>query len=147
MYKRILVPLDGHDTAERGLRQAIRLARGQHTQLLLLNVVGDCPTLREFASTEPFDDMRERRHRAATAMLEPGQRMAQHEHIPAHTEVCFPIESVPDSILDAARRHDCDLIVMGTHSRSGVRRVVIGSVAEAVARHSPVPVMLVPSVV
>jgi nucleotide-binding universal stress UspA family protein len=144
MYQRILVPLDGSPTAERGLREAIRLASGHHTHLILLHVIGDCPTMGEFASTEPFDDMRARRRREAEQMLEPAREMAQGARVTARTEICFPVESVPDSILETAKRVDCDLIVTGTHGRGGVRRAVLGSVAEAVARHSPVPVLLVP---
>jgi nucleotide-binding universal stress UspA family protein len=51
---------------------------------------------------------------------------------------------VASAILDYARRHGVDLITMATHGRSGLRRLVIGSIAEAVLRHSTVPVLLYP---
>ena len=53
--------------------------------------------------------------------------------------------SVADAIVSEAARLDCDLIVLGTHGRRGLRRLTLGSDAELVVRHSPVPVMLVRS--
>ncbi|MGB0685369.1 MAG: universal stress protein, partial [Planctomycetota bacterium] len=48
------------------------------------------------------------------------------------------------AVADYAADHGCDLIIMSTHGRTGFRRLVLGSVAEAVLRHSPVPVLCVP---
>lgn len=52
---------------------------------------------------------------------------------------------VAEEIIDYAKEEDIHLIVMGTHGRSGVRRLLVGSVAEDVVRHSPCPVLLVPN--
>ncbi|MFD1730128.1 universal stress protein [Deinococcus malanensis] len=51
--------------------------------------------------------------------------------------------SIPRAILDVAREEGAHLLVMSTHGRSGLGRALMGSVAEAVAHHSPIPVMLV----
>lgn len=53
-------------------------------------------------------------------------------------------EFVPEHILEVARTRAADLIVMGTHGRTGLRRVLLGSVAEAVVRHATTPVLVVP---
>jgi hypothetical protein len=79
-------------------------------------------------------------------MLAHGVKLAQASRVKATTEVCFAIESAPDSIIETAGRTGCGLIVIGTHGRSGVRRAVLGSVAEAVSRRSAVPVLLVPPI-
>ena len=50
-----------------------------------------------------------------------------------------------DQIIETARERKADLIVLGTHGRTGVRRALLGSVAESVVRHSPIPVLAVPS--
>jgi nucleotide-binding universal stress UspA family protein len=52
--------------------------------------------------------------------------------------------STADGIIHCAKEFNADLIVIGTHSRSGIDRLLMGSVAEHVVRHSPVPVMVVP---
>lgn len=59
----------------------------------------------------------------------------------AHVHQAEPLEA----ILDVAEEVDADLIVMGTHGRSGVSRALLGSVAQKVLRASPVPVLIVPS--
>jgi nucleotide-binding universal stress UspA family protein len=144
MYPRILVPMDGSDTASRGLVEAIRLAHGHPSELVLLHVIDDFPTMRQFASNEPLDAQRAQRRAAAQELLAHGVKLAQASRVKATTEVCFAIESAPDSIIETAGRTGCGLIVIGTHGRSGVRRAVLGSVAEAVSRRSVVPVLLVP---
>jgi nucleotide-binding universal stress UspA family protein len=144
MYSRILVPIDGSDTANRGLVEAIRLAHGHPTQLVLLHVIDDFPTMREFASSDPREEQRAQRRRAAQELLEHGAKLARASHVTATTEVCFAIESAADSIVEAASRLDCGLVAIGTHGRHGFRRAVLGSVADEVARRSAVPVLLVP---
>jgi nucleotide-binding universal stress UspA family protein len=144
MYSRILVPIDGSDTANRGLAEAIRLAHGHPTELVLLHVIDDFPTMREFASSDPREDQRAQRRRAAEELLDPGVKLARDSQVKATTDVCFAIESAPDSIVETAKRLGCEMIAIGTHGRRGFRRAVLGSVADAVARRSTVPVLLVP---
>ena len=140
MYPRILVPMDGSDTANRGLVEAIRLAHGHSTELVMLHVIDDFPTLRQFAAGVP----REQREAAAQELLDHAVKLVRASHVKVRSEVCFAIESASDSIVETAGRLGCGLIVIGTHGHSGVKRAVLGSVAEAVSRHSPVPVLLVP---
>jgi len=144
MYKRILVPLDGSSTSERGLSEAIRLAHGHDTRLVLLHVIDDFPTMREIASNEPIDESQARRQQEAEDLLRRSVRQAEASSVDAESTVRFAIESAPDTIIETAAKMSCDLIVIGTHGRSGIRRAVLGSVAERVSRSSPVPVMLVP---
>lgn len=144
MYERILVPLDGSDTSERGLREAIRLAVENDVTLVLLHVIDDFPTVRQLAAKEPIETLEARRRQVGEEVLSEGLRLARASAVRAETQVCFAIESVPDSILETASRTGCELIVLGTHGRTGVRRAVLGSVAERVSRHSPLPVLLVP---
>ena len=144
MYHFILVPFDGSDTSERGVREAIRIAAATRARLVLLNVIDDCPTMREFASTEPFDDMRSRRRHTAEELLDRAARWARERHIGVECQVRFAVESIAASIVQAAHDRNCELIVLGTHGRGGVKRALMGSVAEELLRHSPVPVLLVP---
>ena len=60
MYQRILVPVDGSATAERGLREAVQLAAGQNTRVLFLHVVDDYTTLAEMTSAAGYEDMLKR---------------------------------------------------------------------------------------
>jgi nucleotide-binding universal stress UspA family protein len=144
MYSHILVPLDGSATAQRGLEQAIRLATGQHSALVLLHVIADFPRMRDIASTASLEALEADRRSQAQALLDAGARLAHDQGVKADTRVVLATEDVPQTILDTARERACDLIVIGSHGRSGFRRAVLGSVAEGVSRNSPVPVLLVP---
>ena len=65
------------DTANRGLVEAIRLAHGQPTELVLLHVIDDFPTMREFASSEPREAQRAQRQAAAQELLDHGVKLAR----------------------------------------------------------------------
>lgn len=146
MYSRILVPLDGSETSERGLREAVHLASHHDVTLVLLHVIDDFPTVRQLAASEPIEQLKAKRRKAGEELVRRGEQLAHASHFKTESIVCFAMESVPDSVVETAVKKACELIVLGTHGRSGVRRAALGSVAEQVSRHSPVPVMLVPPV-
>jgi nucleotide-binding universal stress UspA family protein len=144
MYRRILVPIDGSTTAERGLQEAIGLAKTFDASLVLLSIVEYYPVMMEMASATTWDqvstDLREysqgvleRAHEAARSA---GVASEAHLEDAAAARVC-------DLIVDAARKHQCDLIVMGTHGRRGLEQALIGSDAERVLRQAPCAVLLV----
>jgi nucleotide-binding universal stress UspA family protein len=70
--------------------------------------------------------------------------VAAHARVALENHVLRTRDTAAQTIVDMARQLHCNLIVLGTHGRSGVVRALIGSVAEGVARHSNVPVLLVP---
>jgi nucleotide-binding universal stress UspA family protein len=144
MARRILVPLDGSSTAERGLAEAIRMARTNGGRLVLLHLIDDFPTMREFASVETLDTMEARRRQAGGVLLGEAARVAKDAGVAAEERLVRTRDTAAQTIIDTARELHCDLIVLGTHGRSGIVRALIGSVAEGVARHSSVPVLLVP---
>lgn len=144
LYARILVPLDGSDAAEHGLREAIRLASGRATRLVLLHLIDDFPSLREVASERTMDDMLAARRRSAQALLDRARQLAAEQQVQCDSSVVQALDSMPIAIIDTAAKTGCELIVMGSHGRSGLARLALGSVAEGVARQSRVPVLLVP---
>ncbi len=144
MYQRILVPVDGSPTAERGLREAIKLAEGQSTRLLFLHIVDDYTMLIEMSSAAGYEEMIRGLRQYGLDVLGKAKRAAEAAGVHCETllrEVTG--KRVADVIVDQARQHGCDLIVMGTHGRRGFSRLTLGSAAEGVMRASPVPVLLV----
>ena len=144
MYQRILVPVDGSPTAERGLREAIGLAAGQNTRLLFLHIVDDYTMLIEMSSAAGYEEMIRGLRQYGLDVLAKAKRAADAASVHSETllrEVTG--QRIPDVIVDQARQHGCDLIIMGTHGRRGFSRLTLGSAAEGVARTSPVPVLLV----
>lgn len=144
MVRRILVPVDGSDTSNRGLLEAIRVARTSDSRLVLLHLIDDFPTMHEFASIETLDTMEARRRQSGEALLNAAAKAARHAGVAVETSMLLTRDTVAQTIIDMAHKLHCDLIVLGTHGRGGIVRALIGSVAEGVARHSGMPVMLVP---
>ena len=144
MYQRILVPLDGSATSERGLREAIKLASGQQSTLFFLHVVDDFRMLVEMTSVRSYDEMLKGLRQYGLEILAKARHAAEQGGV--HRESLLrevTNERVAQVIVDQAKQHGCDLIVMGTHGRRGFNRIAMGSEAEQVARTSTVPVLLV----
>lgn len=144
MYRRILVPIDGSDTAQRGLQEALGLAKAFDASLVLLSVVEYYPVMMEMATATTWEQVstglsehhRSVLDRAHEAARSAGVASEAHLEDAAAARVC-------DVIVDAARDHQCDLIVMGTHGRRGLAHALIGSDAERVLRYAPCAVLLV----
>jgi nucleotide-binding universal stress UspA family protein len=144
MYSKILVPIDGSPTAERGLREALALAAPLGAKLVLLNVVDDYPILLDMGSALAFEETRRALLKLGEEVLDRARRQAAEADVPCEC-VLREVTSLraSDAIVDEAAARKCDLIVMGTHGRRGFNRLAMGSDAEIVVRESPVPVLLV----
>lgn len=144
MYQRILVPVDGSSAAERGVQEAIRLAGALQARLLFLHVLDDYPVLQEMTTQGSLDAMlRDLRH-AGLDVLARARQAAEQGCVHCETlmrEVAG--RRVADVIVEQVGQHHCDLLVIGTHGRRGFARLAMGSDAEQVVRHSPVPVLVV----
>jgi nucleotide-binding universal stress UspA family protein len=133
MYDRIPVPTDGSTGSAHVILQAIDLAEQYGATIYGLNVVDSSVT----AALGTDSDELEERGRDAVGSVE---RMADAHGVAVETAV---LDGDPaQTILDYADEIDADLVVAGTHGRSGVKRV-LGSVAERLVRHAEMPVMTV----
>ena len=147
MYKKIMVPVDGSDTANAALQEAIKLARSESTGLRIIHVADSSAAVWDSEFT-PIDleQIRESVRSFARGVLEQAQRTAREAGIEAETrliEMETPGQRVAKVIAEHAREWPADLIVIGTHGRRGIDHFLLGSVAEGVMRLSPVPVLLV----
>lgn len=146
VYKRILVPVDGSPTSAAGLNEALRLAKSQKARVRLVHIVDEVPI---FASSEGalnIEPVIESLKSGGKRILARTAKLAAARGVRAETEMVENATSrVADVLVARAKRWRADLIVMGTHGRRGVNRLVLGSDAELVVRNSPVPVLLVRS--
>jgi nucleotide-binding universal stress UspA family protein len=146
VYKRILVPVDGSSTSKAGLSEALRLAKDQKAKLKLIHIVDE---LMIFSSSEAglnIEPIIESMKRGGKRILERAAKMAAARGVRPETELWENATGrVAEVLIGRAKRWRADLIVMGTHGRRGVNRLVLGSDAELVVRNSPVPVLLVRS--
>ena len=145
MYDRILVPIDGSPTSERALAEAAGLARLCSATLRLLHVMDPLTHITGYERPEVFvREIEPALRQAAQDLLAKARDRVADERVKVETELVDSVgQRVSDIILDQAAAGPADLIVIGTHGRRGVDRVLMGSDAEQVARRSPVPLLLV----
>ena len=144
MYARILVPIDGSAAAEHGLDEAIALARHFGSTLHVLNVVDSRMPAAAAAVYAPPEQLVEDWLVAGEQLVPAAVERARSRGVEAQGAVrCDPGRQVYELILQEAKSAGIELIVMGTHGRRGLPRLMLGSDAERVLRESPAPVLLV----
>jgi len=148
MYSKILVAVDESDTSLHALKQAIELARNLSATLRIVHVVDMnwLPLGPELAID--IEAISAVRRSAGEKILAAAHEAAQKAGLEAEStlmETETPIQHVAETIAKEASRWPADLVVLGTHGRRGFERMLLGSVAEGMARRSPVPVLLIPS--
>lgn len=143
MYKKILVPVDGSPASNLGLEEAIKLAQDQKAALRILHVLNEWLMISpDSAGANPGDVQQELRASGDTLLNEADAR-ARAAGVTASSVMLEQMGSpIGAAIIRHAEEWPADLIVCGTHGRRGVRRLVLGSDAEYIIRHSRVPVLL-----
>lgn len=135
--EKILVPLDGSALAEAALAAALETAQASGARLLLLRAAH----AHTFPGVDPTDAEVRVVGEAETYLRGLAERLATQGVADVQTSVWYG--PAPEAIVEAARFHRVDLIVMSTHGRSGLGRLILGSVAEAVLRGTRTPILLV----
>jgi nucleotide-binding universal stress UspA family protein len=146
MYKHILVAVDGSDTSKLALNEAIRLASDQHATIRLIHVVDLIPTYTDLEMPNQVVQYQDALREIGQKTLSGSQSLVEKSAIQAEGlmhVIETPGEHAYDAIAEEATRWPADLIVIGTHGRRGVRRFILGSVAEGVVRVATKPVLLV----
>ncbi|MBI5953244.1 MAG: universal stress protein [Chloroflexi bacterium] len=143
MYQRILVPLDGSTLSEAVLPHAEKLARALNVEIVLLHVdVSPAPTFDPHESPlEPQPEEVKIMHADEKHYLKTMCSKLESEGLRA--TYLLRDGMVADTILETAEIEQADLIAMSTHGRTGMLRLLLGSVAEQVVHRSKIPVVLI----
>lgn len=145
MYQRILVPIDGSPTSNKGVAEAIAVAKLTDGRIRLIHIVNEHTITYGVEGAAGFwGEMVAALQEAGRNILELARRRVASAGVAVDTlmpEVCG--SCVADAVTDQAIAWQADLIVIGTHGRRGVRRLVLGSDAEQILRSAPTPVLLV----
>ncbi len=144
MYQRILVALDGSDTSDLALREAIKLAKALGANLRLIHVVDAAPSYGMSGSSSFYSEYKAQLCEAGKDLLAKCAERVRSLGVDCDT-VC-PVIDGPERRLygvieEEAESWPADLIVIGTHGRSGIDRLLLGSVAQGVTRIATVPVL------
>lgn len=141
LFKKILVPIDGSKTANKALDYALKMAQSDQVEVRLIYCVDELSLL---SSHEYTGEMAHLARDTGRQTLEAGMALAQAAHVKADTRLIDRSgQRLGESVADAAADWGADLIVLGTHGRRGLGRVLLGSGAEQVMRMAPVPVLMV----
>lgn len=144
IYQRILIPIDGSATSERALHEAIRLAEGT-AQLQLLYVIEEVfPIDAEGYAFIDYAALQDAVRKTGERTLAQAADKVRQSGAAVETKLLEAKgERVAAVVNDEACRWRADLVVIGTHGRSGLNRLLLGSVAEGVVRGASIPVLLI----
>ena len=145
-YRHLLVPSDGSQLSAQALVQAIALAKTLGAELTLLHVQPPLPVplvgMGDMLDPATVESLSRSAERESERILMQGQAAGVEAGLTIHTEVVK--QDVPyRAIVEAAKRHGCDLIVMASHGRKGLSGFLLGSETQRVLLHAPIPVLVV----
>ena len=145
MYKRILVATDGSTLSKKAVNHAIALAKTCGAELVALKVVPRYPqSYFDGSLTLSVDDVK----RIETQWMDKAQTIVDAVKKSGEAKgvavkaVLAKSDVVSDALISAATKHKADLIVMASHGRKGVKRLLLGSETQQVLTHSEIPVLV-----
>jgi nucleotide-binding universal stress UspA family protein len=145
MYKRILVPTDGSALSKKAVKAAAELAAGIGAELVALNVVARYPMsyFEGGVAISPREVSRIEKQWAENgqALADAAAESAGRAGVKARG-ITARSDLVAEAILAAARKNKCDLVVMASHGRKGLKRLLLGSETQHVLTHGEIPVLV-----
>ncbi len=142
-FQQILVPVDFSPFSDKAVEYAIELARQFSARITLLHaIVLFQDDVNEEERLQQYHQLITQRESSARKHIEGNRQSVHQQGIHVTTEIIRGI-SASDVILEYLHNHSHDLVVMGTHGHTGLKHLLLGSVAEKVVRFSPVPVLTV----
>jgi len=145
MYKKILVAVDGSPCSNVALDEALRMASALGAELVIASVI-DNGYLKYDLGYVDMSDVRSGLIKSGQELLAEAQAKADAKQVRAHTVLVDEILAMGDiarELEQVAESTQAELVVIGTHGRRGLRRMLLGSVAEGLVRQCKVPVLLV----
>ena len=141
MYNKILVPLDGSALAEAVLPHAQALATSEEAEIILLRVSADPAAEFSFSDPSLASSLIEGLEAESLTYLQSIRARLQRAGL--RSSFLIRQGAIAETILRVADEVKADIIAMSTHGRSGVSRWLLGSIANRVVNHSPIPVLLI----
>jgi nucleotide-binding universal stress UspA family protein len=145
MYQRILVATDGSPLSQKAVASAIELARLAGAELVALKVVPCYPQsyFEGGLALQAAEVSRVEQQWAeeGQSIVDAVQTVALETGVKV-TPITMKSDLVSDAIIATAKKHDCDLIVMASHGRRGIKRLLLGSETQLVLTHSHIPVLV-----
>ncbi len=146
MYQRILIATDGSELSGKAVSSGIALALALDAEVVAYNGVVDYPNMyfegAQVLSAADVGHTEQQTHEKSLSLVNAVREEAQNHNVRATAVSGINSGSVSQGIVSAARKHNCDLIVMASHGRNGIGRLLLGSETQAVLTHSHIPVLV-----
>ena len=145
MYQRILIATDGSELSDKAVQQGLALAALAGASVIALKVVPRYP--RSYfegglpVDAQDIERIEKQWDEAAHNLVEKIKTVGQAQGVAVQSLIAKS-DLVAEAIIAAAQKHDCDLIVMASHGRKGIQRLLLGSETQHVLTHSHVPVLV-----
>ena len=139
--KKILVPFDGSGYSEKAFEKALEIAEKFESELIAMTVIQSKISDSTGMSLQRMEEIQDEQEHTATTMLKKLETRANAKNVLFSIKVIHNPSS-SDGIVTFADNNNIDLIVMGSHGRTGLRKIVLGSVANGVIGHAKCPVLI-----
>lgn len=140
-FSKILVPFDGSGFSEKAFEKALEIAEKFESKLVVMTVIQSKISDSSGISITRMQEIHDEEENIATSMLKKLEEKANVKNIPLSIKTVYNPSS-SDGIVNYAHSNNIDLIVMGSHGRTGFKKMVLGSVASGVVGHSKCPVLI-----
>jgi nucleotide-binding universal stress UspA family protein len=145
MYSRILVATDGSPLSQKAVESAVALAKLCNAELVALNVVDVYPqTYFEGGLTSQSEEVKRTEQQwlaRGQAIVDTVRDSARSQGVQT-TAITLTSDQVSDAILKTSEKYQCDVIVMASHGRRGIERLLLGSETQHVLTHTSLPVLI-----
>lgn len=147
MFKRILIPVDGSETSTKALVAGLGMARETSAHVRLVHFVNEMTYL---GAVDPYGthsaDLAGMMRESGAKVLTDAMAVAQAAGVEvSHVLLDAPGKRLGEAVVEAVKLWNADLVVVGSHGRHGIGRVLLGSGAEQILRLAPVPVLVIRS--
>lgn len=143
MFKKILLPLDGSELAERAIEPAMTIAKQTNAELIMLTAFEIRPVITSTPSMGVYYTENAEKQEETLVREYLAEVMEKYEGAGVFLRGNAIRHNAPEAILNTAVKENVDLIVMSSHGRSGIGRWIMGSVTERVLQHASCPVLVI----
>ena len=141
MLNKILVPFDGSEYSQKAFEEALEIAARFESRLIVMTVIQSKLPDSSGMSIDRLEEIQDEEEDIATTMLKKLEDKATTKKVSFSMKIVHN-PSASDGIVSFAEANDVDLIVMGSHGRTGFRKLVLGSVANGVVGHAKSSVLI-----
>lgn len=144
-FSKILVAIDGSEMSMKAAEYGITMAKKDNANLVAVSVIYTPASTFTYTKQAWFDEFLKKANVEAAEWFNKIKKNAAENGVQITTKTVEELYSIPAAIVKYAENENADLIIMGSTGKTGFKRLLLGSVANDVVTHSPIPVMIIKS--